>query len=208
MSAAAAMRVRAILREARAIVTGSHVVYTSGKHGSAYVNKDAVYPSTAHVAELCRHLADAATAYRPEIVCGPAMGGIILAQWTGHRLGVPAVYAEKNPSGGMTLRRGYDKLVAGKRVLVVEDVLNTGGSARDAIAAVRAAGGNVVALAALVNRGGVTAADLDVPGLVALLDVPLEAFDAASCPLCRDGVPVNTDVGKGREFLAARRGAP
>jgi orotate phosphoribosyltransferase len=200
----AAARARAILTEARAIITGSHVVYTSGKHGSAYVNKDAVYPSTARVAELCRYLADAAAASRPEVVCGPAMGGIILAQWTGHHLGLPAVYVEKVAEGGMALRRGYDALVAGKRVVVVEDVLNTGGSVKDAVTAVRNAGGDVVAVAALVNRGGVTAADVGVPRLVALLDVALEAWDAAACPLCRDGVPVNTQVGKGREFMAKR----
>jgi orotate phosphoribosyltransferase len=200
----AAERAREILAEARAIVTASHVVYTSGKHGSAYVNKDAVYPNTARVAELCRFLGDAAAPHRPEIVCGPATGGIILAQWTAHHLGVPAVYAEKAPDGGMVLKRGYDKLVAGRRVLVVEDVLNTGGSIRDTVRAVRAAGGDVVAAAALVNRGGVTAADVEAPALTALLDVELDAWDAADCPLCRDRVPVNTDVGKGREFLAAR----
>ena len=200
----AADRAREILAEARAIVTASHVVYTSGKHGSAYVNKDAVYPSTARVAELCRYLADAATPHRPEVVCGPATGGIILAQWTAHHLGVPAVYAEKAPDGGMVLKRGYDKLVAGRRVLVVEDVLNTGGSIRDTVRAVRAAGGEVVAAAALVNRGRVTAADVEAPALTALLDVDLDAWEAADCPLCRDRVPVNTDVGKGREFLAAR----
>jgi orotate phosphoribosyltransferase len=203
----AAERVRAILAEAQAMITDSHVVYTSGRHGTAYVNKDAVYPNTARVAELCRHLADAAAPYRPEAVCGPAMGGIILAQWTAHHLGVPAVYAEK-ADGGMALRRGYDKLVAGRRVLVVEDVLNTGGSVRDAVAAVRAAGGEVVVVAALVNRGGVTAADVGVGALVALLDVALEAWEATACPLCRRGVPVNTDVGKGRQFVAARTERP
>jgi orotate phosphoribosyltransferase len=205
VSAAAAARAREILAEARAIITGSHIVYTSGKHGSAYVNKDAVYPNTARVAELCRHLADAARPHRPEVVCGPAMGGIILAQWTGHHLGLPAVFAEKaSDGGGMALRRGYDRLVAGKRVLVVEDILNTGGSIKEAIAAVRNAGGDVVATAALVNRGAVTAADVGAPALVALLDVALDAWDAEACPLCRDGVPINTDVGKGREFLDER----
>ena len=197
---------RAATSPRRAPSLSSHVVYTSGKHGSAYVNKDAVYPNTARVAELCRAFADAAAPYRPEVVCGPAMGGIILAQWTGHHLGIPAVYAEK-ADGGMALRRGYDALVAGKRVLVVEDILNTGGSVKDAVAAVRAAGGEVVAVAALVNRGAVTAADVGVPALVALLDVALDAWDAAACPLCRDGVPINTDVGKGREFLARRDAA-
>src|SRR5262249_38293623 len=122
-----AERAAQILAESGAIVTNSHIVYTSGRHGSAYVNKDAVYPHTARVSELCRLIADAVAGHAIDIVCGPATGAIILSQWTGHHLGRPAVYAEKASEGGMVLKRGYDRLVAGKRVLLVEDVLNTGG---------------------------------------------------------------------------------
>lgn len=199
----AAARAQAILEESGALLRDSHVVYTSGLHGAAYVNKDAVYPHTGRVAELCRLLAEATRALEPEVVCGPALGGIILAQWTGHHLGVPAVYVEKT-DGAMLLRRGYDRLVAGRRVLVVEDVLNTGGSAAEAVAAVRRAGGTPIGVAALCNRGGVTAATLGVPVLVALVTLDLAAWPAHECPLCRDRVPVDTSVGKGREFLAAR----
>jgi len=200
----AASRATAILAESGAVIRDGHVVYTSGRHGSAYVNKDAVYPHTERVRELCGLLADAGRPLGAEIVCGPAMGGIILAQWTGHHLGLPAVYAEKAPDGGMVLRRGYDGLVRGRRVLVVEDVVNTGGSLADAIRAVRAAGGTVVGAVALCNRGGVTAAALDVPALHALVELSLESWTAEECPLCRRGVPVDTSVGKGREFLAAK----
>jgi orotate phosphoribosyltransferase len=199
----ASSRAAEILAEAGAVITGSHVVYTSGRHGSAYVNKDAVYPHTDRVSELCRLLADAARHTRPEVVCGPALGGIILAQWTGHHLGALAVYAEKLPDGGLGLRRGYDRLVARRRVLVVEDVLNTGESVRKAVAAVRAAGGEVVAVAALCNRGGVTAAHLGVPTVISLVELSLDSWDAAACPLCRERVPIDTRIGKGREFLAA-----
>ena len=199
-------RARALLAESGAILTGRHVVDTSGKHGSAYVNKDAVYPHTARVAELGAMLADAARPWRPEVVCGPALGGIVLSQWTAHALGVPSVFAEKAPddSEAMLLARGYDRLVGSRRVLVVEDILNTGVSVRQAIAAVRAAGGEVVGVAALCNRGGVTAAGLGVPALAALVEIDLEAWDEAACPLCRDGVPVSTDVGKGRAWLTGR----
>jgi orotate phosphoribosyltransferase len=197
-----AERATAILAESGAVIRDSHIVYTSGRHGSAYVNKDAVYPHTERVRELCGLMADAARPFGAELVCGPAMGGIILAQWTGHHLGLPAVYAEKAPEGGMALRRGYDALVRGRRVLVVEDVVNTGGSLADTIRAVRAAGGTVAGATALCNRGGVTAADLDVPALHALLELSLDSWAAGECPLCRRGVPVNTSVGKGREFLA------
>lgn len=197
-------RAAAILAEVRAILTDRHVVYTSGRHGSTYVNKDAVYPHTERVSDLCGLLAESVRGHYVEVVCGPALGGIILSQWTAHHLHALAVYAEKAPAGGLALRRGYDHVVSGRRVLVVEDVLNTGGSVRETVAAVRAAGGEVVAVAALCNRGGLTAADLDVPALHALVELTLESWDAASCPLCRDGVPVDTEVGKGREFLAAR----
>ncbi|MCW5889924.1 MAG: phosphoribosyltransferase [bacterium] len=197
-------RAERILADAGAVIRGSHVVYTSGRHGSAYVNKDAVYPDTRRVSELCALLAERARPQDAEIVCGPALGGIILAQWIGHHLDLPAVYAEKLPEGGLGLRRGYDKLVRGRRVLVVEDILNTGGSVAQAIAAVRAAGGEVVGVVALVNRGDVTAEQLGVPALSALVTLALDSWPAEACPLCRDGVVVNTEVGKGREFLAAR----
>ena len=202
MSASA--RAEEILAETGAVITDSHVVYTSGRHGTAYVNKDAVYPHPAQVSALCRMLADAAAADRPEVVCGPALGGIILSQWTAHHLGALAVYAEKLPGGGLALRRGYDRVVAGRRVLVVEDIVTTGGSVRQTVAAVRAAGGEVTRVTALCNRGGITAADLGVPAFSALVTLSLDSWEATSCPLCRGGVPVNTDIGNGREFLASR----
>jgi len=194
-------RAAAILAESGAVLRDSHVVYTSGRHGSAYVNKDAVYPHTERVRELCSMMAELARPLRAEVVCGPAMGGIILAQWTGHALGLPAVYAEKAPGGGMVLTRGYDGLVRGRRVLVVEDVLNTGGSLADTVRAVAAAGGTVAGAVALCNRGGVTAEAVGVPVLHALVEVTLDSWAAEECPLCERRVPINTDVGKGRAFL-------
>ena len=93
-----------------------------------------------------------------------------------------------------------------KRVLVVEDILTTGGSARKVVEAVRAIGGNVVGVGVLCNRGGVTAQDLaNVPKLEVLVNISLDAWNEADCPLCKQGVPVNPDVGKGREFLARRQ---
>lgn len=146
------------------------------------------------------------------VVIAPAIGGVILSQWTAHHLSemngreVLAVYAEKSASGDtFVIKRGYDKLIPGKNVLVVEDVLTTGGSAKQVIEATRVIGGNVVGLGVLCNRGAVTTQDVaDVPKMTALVNVTLDAWDEASCPLCKQNVPVNTDVGKGREFLARR----
>lgn len=94
-----------------------------------------------------------------------------------------------------TIKRSYGENVRGKKVLVVEDILTTGGSAREAVNAVREAGGEVVGVGVLVNRGGVTAADLGVEKLEALLNVKMDAYEPANCPMCKDGVPFNQQFG-------------
>jgi orotate phosphoribosyltransferase len=203
--------IRTILEQVNAMITGSHLVYTSGRHGSSYVNKDALYPHTAETRQVCAAIAARFRDADVEVVAGPTVGGVIMAQWVAHHLSeltchpVLAVYAEEvgaEEERRRVFRRGYDELIAGKRVLIVEDVLTTGGSARQVVDAVRDAGGQVVGLGALCNRGGLTAAALDVPAFVALVAVPLESWDAVECPLCRAGVPINTRVGKGAAFLA------
>ena len=106
------------------------------------------------------------------------------------------------------IKRGYDKLLHGKRVLVVEDVLTTGGSVRKVVEAVRQAGGEVVGGGAICNRGRVTAEDVGgVPELFATINPEMESFPEDEFSLGAQGVPVNTDVGKGRDFLA-RKAAP
>lgn len=204
--------VLATLARVGALITGDHLVYTSGRHGSSYVNKDALYPHTAATSEVCariaRRFADAAV----DVVAGPTVGGVIMAQWTAHHLcaltgrEVLAVYAEEEVGEGGTrrrlFRRGYDELVAGRRVLVVEDILTTGGSARLVVEAAGAVGGTVVGVGALCNRGAVTAAAIGAPDLYCLSVVPLESFAPDECPLCAGGVPVNTRVGKGSAFVA------
>lgn len=202
-----------MLNTVGAVITDSHVVYTSGKHGSAYVNKDAVYPHTRETSILCRALAEQFADDGVGVVIAPAIGGVILSQWTAHHLSefigreVFGVYAEKTESGeAFVIKRGYDKLVVGRRVLVVEDVLTTGGSARKVIEAVRALGGNVAGLGVLCNRGGITLEDVaNPPKLFALINVRLDAWDEVDCPLCAQNVPINTDVGKGIEYLAHKR---
>jgi orotate phosphoribosyltransferase len=199
----------ALLESCGAVIRDSHVVYTSGRHGSAYVNKDAIYPHPRVVSRLCEWIA---TEFRHavEIVASPAVGGVILSQWTAYHLGrmdggdrVLAVYAEKAAGGGFEFQRGYDKFIAGRKVLIVEDIVTTGGTLRDVSRAVVRAGGTIVGVVCLVNRGGVASVGggSAVP-LFSLATLALESFDPAACPLCRAGVPINTEVGKGREFLA------
>jgi len=200
-----------ILSKHKAIITDTHVVYTSGKHGDAYVNKDAIYPHTYDVSWLCSLLADhfkGGGFSKPYAVIAPAVGGVILSQWTAHHLKETlALYAEKAPDGeSFIIKRGYDKLIKGRSILVVEDVLTTGGSVKKVVEAVRACNGSVIGVGALCNRGGIKAENIgNVPELYTLLDIPLTAYEEADCPLCKAGVPINIAVGKGREFLARKQ---
>jgi len=201
-----------LLSDLDAIVTDDHLVYTSGRHGSSYVNKDALYPDTAAISAVCARIAAEFAPADVEVVAGPTVGGVIMAQWTAHHLSarygrrVLAVYAEEEGAGEerrRVFRRGYDALVAGRRVLVVEDILTTGLSARLVVAAVAAAGGSAVGVGALCNRGEVSAAALAAPALFALVSLPMVTYAPEECPLCRAGVPVNTRLGKGAAFLKA-----
>ena len=192
-----------------AIIVNSHIVYTSGKHGDSYVNKDAVYPHTDITSQLCEQIAQHFAKSNVDVVIAPAIGGVILSQWTAHHLSricgkeVQSVYAEKAmDSDEFIIKRGYDKIIAGKRTLVLEDVLNTGGSVQKVIVSARALGADLVGVGALCNRGDLSAQKLDVPELFALVKVSLGAWDPEDCPLCQKHVPINTEVGKGRDFLA------
>lgn len=191
------------------ILTNSHFVYTSGKHGHTYINKDAVYPHTDIVRQLCEEIARQCP-WQVEVVVGPTMGAVILSTWVAHFLSemtgrpILSVYAEENADKSRVLRRGYDALVRGRSVLVVEDILNTGGSARKVVEAVKKLGGKVAGVFGLCNRGGVASANVGGVPVKALLDVSFEMWDAAECPLCAKGVPINTAVGKGRDFLAKK----
>lgn len=200
-----------VLEKVGAILMG-HFVLTSDKHASAYVNKDAVYLHTEDISLLCWMIAEKFVNREVRVVIAPAIGGVILSQWVAHHLTnltgeeVLAVYAEKADNGSFVIKRGYDKIVANKNVLVVEDILTTGGSVKKVVEATRANGGNVIGVSALCNRGGITPQDIgDVPELFALVDMNLESWDEASCPLCAQNIPINTDVGKGKEYLARKQ---
>lgn len=198
-----------------AIITNSHFVYSSGRHSSVYINKDALYLHTNRISSLCHLMTQPYTADNVDVVVGPVLGGIVLSQWAAHHLNARrtsgetlAVYAEKGadiPDKQFFFSRGYDRYIPGKNVLVVEDVLTTGGSARQVIELVRQHGGNVIGLSALCNRGSVRPGDVGGVPVYALVHIDLETYTEEECPFCRQGVPVNTELGKGRAFLARKK---
>jgi orotate phosphoribosyltransferase len=116
-----------------------------------------------------------------------------------------AVYAEEEGAERNRLfKRGYDAHVRGKNVVIVEDVVTTGGSVAKVVAAVKALDGNILAASILCNRGGIGEEAIGGVKLHALTAVSLDSYPEDDCPLCRDGVAINTKVGKGKAFLAAR----
>ena len=206
LHAAEALR---LLKEAHAILENDHFVYISGDQGSGWIDKDAIYPHTERIERLCRDMANTVRGWGAEAVCGPATGGLIVAEWTARELDALSVFAEHDPApqegalrGRFVLRRGYDQVVSGKRVLVVDDIVNTGLSLHQTAEAVRNAGGQVIGAACLVSRGNVDATGLGVSRFVSLLEYQIPAWPASACPLCQAGVPINTRYAHGGEYLA------
>jgi len=203
-------RTEQIFREAQAILENDHFVSVNGYHGEGWIDKDAINPRLELVSELCEMLWDAASDLSPEIICGPAEGGLIVSLWTGYHAKLPAVYAEHEAAHGselrgrFILRRGYDEWLRGKRVLLVDDVVNTGHSLRQTADAVQAAGGAVVGCACYVDRGNSPDLGGDWPFRY-LLQWKVPSWPESECPLDILSRPVNTRYAHGEEWLAAKK---
>ena len=163
-----------------------HFELTSGLHSSGYL-QCALVLQHPREAEAC----GAAIAQRvfnlgARVVLSPALGGIVIGQEVARGLGARAIFAERQ-NGTLTLRRGF-ALEPGEKVLVVEDVLTTGGSTRETIDIARAAGAEVVGAASIIDRSG-GKADLDVP-YVALASITVPTYESDVCPMCAAGQPI------------------
>jgi orotate phosphoribosyltransferase len=208
-------KIMQLFADVGAIISDSHFVYSSGRHSSAYVNKDALYLHTEVIAKLCQRMARPYNADQIDIVVGPVIGGVVLSQWIAHELNqrrtsgeTLAVFAEKGSDSldkQFTFNRGYDHYIADKNILIVEDVLTTGGSVRQVVDLVRRHCGNVIGVSALCNRGNVQPTDVgDVP-IHTLIALSLQTYSEIECPFCQQNVPINTELGKGRAFLAHQK---
>lgn len=173
------------LKAADAIRSG-HFVLTSGRHSDGYVQCARILEDPALTTDLAR----TAVERLPEgldidLVAAPAVGGLVIGFAVAQALGVKFIFSERE-SGAMVFRRSFE-VPEGARVLVVEDVVTTGGSVAEVIELVRAAGGDVVGVVSLIDRGGDKAFDAE---FWPLLRLEVESWDAASCSLCAAGVPV------------------
>lgn len=206
------MNILSILKKTGALITNDHFVLTSGKHSSIYINKDAIYPHTKESSMIGRLFAEKFKHLDIDAVAAPALGGIILSQWTAYHLSkiknkeIYGVYTEKTLEKNQIFTRGYELFVKGKNVLVVEDLTTTGGSVKKVIESIRNHGGNVIAVGVMLNRNpkNVNEKSIGAP-FAALKNMFVEAYEASQCPLCKKKVPINTSVGHGRQFIEQQK---
>jgi len=171
-----------LLGQAGAVLSG-HFLLTSGKHSGTYIQCARLFERPEIAGRVCEALAQKLKNLGAELVASPAVGGIIMGYETARALGVPNIFFERQ-DGEMTLRRGFS-VKEGAKVIVVEDVVTTGGSLLEVINKLQEMGADVVACAAVVDRSG-GKASFPVP-YVSLVSVDAQSFDADKCPLCSSG---------------------
>ena len=172
-------------RRAGALLDG-HFRLTSGLHSSGYLQCALVLQHPAEAEACGAAIAERVRGLSPDVVLSPALGGIVIGQEVGRALGIRAIFAERQ-DGTLTLRRGFS-IARGEKVLVVEDVVTTGGSTQETIDVAHAAGATVVGAAAIIDRSGGTQR-IDVP-FHALATISVPTYQPEQCPLCAEGKPV------------------
>lgn len=199
--------VREILKGCGAILEG-HFVLSSMEHSDKYIEKANLYKNSFIFDDLCWKIAYKIWPdFNIDVVAGMAPIGSVLAQRVAYHLEalyhnrVVPIFAEKDNTGKYIFSRGFNKDLRGKNVLVVDDILTTGHSVRQIIDTIINSGGNVLCVAVLCNRGDVQSDDLYCLPIISLVKVEMENWPQDKCPLCSKKVPVNRDIGRGREFL-------
>lgn len=174
-----------MLKEAEVLLEG-HFLLTSGRHSDRYMQCAKIFQNAKYSVPLCAELAEKYKNDNVEVVIGPAIGAIQMAYEVGKQLGVKNIFAERE-NGEMTLRRGFT-IEKGQRVLVVEDVVTTGGSVREVIDLVKKNGGTVVGVGSIVDRTG-GKIDFGVPYKSAF-SMDITSYEADECPICKTGAPL------------------
>jgi len=196
-----------LLKDSGAVLEG-HFIGTSGRHLHGYLNKDAFLPHTGVVSKLARKFAELNKDLNIEVVISPAVAGIPFSQWTAHHLSemtgkeVLSLFTEKTSDNNQIFKRGYDKLVKGKHVLIVEDTVATGGSVQKVVKAVEEARGKIVQISIVVNRDpeNVNEKTFGYP-LSALCVIPMPSFAENEVPDWLKTMPIRTEVGHGTKYL-------
>ena len=175
-----------LLENSGAILNG-HFLLTSGKHSKRYIEKFRVLENPDALDKVCKAMSKPYQDQQIDIVLGAAIGGILIAGGVGRHLGgVKHIFAERIV-GNMTLRRGFE-IPSGSRVLIVEDVISTGGSVIELIELANEYNAEIVGIVNLVER---SLAPIDFGySSTPLLNLPIDSWDKENCPLCKDAIPI------------------
>jgi orotate phosphoribosyltransferase len=174
-----------LFRTSGALLEG-HFRLTSGLHSERYLQSALVLQHPDPAGRLGQALAERVRHLQPTVILSPALGGIVIGQEVGRALGIRAMFAERQ-DGKLMLRRGFT-LTPADRVLVVEDVITTGGSTRETIDVAAGTGARVLGAAAIIDRG-IDQGRVRVP-LFSLVQMEVPTYQPESCPLCARGLPV------------------
>ncbi|NLG53921.1 MAG: orotate phosphoribosyltransferase [Clostridiales bacterium] len=175
-------RVTEILKEAGVLLEG-HFLLTSGRHSGTYLQCAKIFQNSKYAGELCAALAESFTAERIDVVVGPAMGAVLMAYELSRKLGCKNYFTERE-NGRMALRRGFE-IKPGDRILLVEDVITTGGSVMETFELIKSLGGDIIGIASIVDRSG-GKASFPVP-FTSVIKMDVESFDPGDCPICARG---------------------
>ena len=183
-----------LLKESGALLEG-HFLLTSGRHSDRYVEKFRLLEQPAALDRVAAAAVESVPSDEIDVVLGAAVGGILLAGAVARLLGRRIMFTER-VDGVMTLRRGFT-LAPGERVLIVDDIVTTGGSVKELLEVARRAGAVVHSVVCLVDR---SAGDIDFAVTKrALLRLPMTSWAPENCPLCQAGVPLSERGRSGRE---------
>lgn len=174
------------LRDTCAILHG-HFQLTSGRHSDTYVQCARVLEDPALTTKLGQAMAERFVGEHIDLVAAPAVGGIIIGFAVAQALGVKFIFSERQ-QGAMSFRRSFG-VCPGERVLVVEDVVTTGGSVAEVIDLVQGSGGSVVGVTSIIDRGGEKAFTSDYRPLLRL---EVESMEPDQCPQCATGTPIDS----------------
>lgn len=176
-------RVTEILKEAGVLLEG-HFLLTSGRHSNKYLQCANIFRNTKYSEELCAALAEKYKDDDIQLIIGPAMGAVQMAYEVSRNFGCENFFTERDENGKMQLRRGFS-INPGQRVLVVEDVVTTGGSVREVVEYIQQNGGVVAGVGSIVDRTG-GKIDFGVP-FRAVYSVDVQSWEKDECPLCKEG---------------------
>ena len=197
MSSEENMDIEKILKDNNVLKIG-HFLLSSGLHSGKYFEKFRILENSELVKMFCGMIANEFKDKNVSIVCGPTTGGVIIAYEIARKLGVKCIFAESKPDGGRIIRRGFT-VSERANILLVDDILTTGGSIKDTVEALKLFPGKIIGIAVLIDR---SAEQIKFNELVPDAEffschkVAVENFDPNNCPLCNNGVPLEAPGGK------------